>query len=123
MMDRVHLLEALNDLEATISKSFELGNEEFKSNRKQAIQLRRTISEKVASISRIGDIVFEGSPLHSAFRSEFAMMRSTMAMHQASWPVVAIDLHSADYLKSAAKLRESNARFMTWLRVAVSRAE
>lgn len=116
MTERARLLQAVNELEATFRQSFGLGDHDFKDNRKEAIQLRRVISDQMATISAIANLAFDGSAMHTTFRSEFAIMRSTMAFHHASWPVVAIDLENPDYLLSAAKLRETNDGFTVWLK-------
>lgn len=120
MTERARLVQAVNELETTIRASFQLGDVDFKDNRKEAIRLRRVISEKMAELSSIADQILAGTELHDRFRSEFAQMRSTMAFHHASWPIVAIELENPEYLQSAAKLRETNDRFIRWLRGALA---
>jgi hypothetical protein len=120
MTEREQLLQAVNELEATFRQSAELGNANFRNNRKEAVQLRRVISDRLASISTIGAAAFADTEMLRPFQSEFSRMRSTMALHHASWPIVMIDLDDQDYLASAMALRESNSRFIGWVRTAVS---
>jgi hypothetical protein len=122
-MERTNLTRAVNELEATIRESFQLGDEGFKDNRKEAIRLRRIITDKMAEMSSIADRALAGTALHGKFRSEFSSLRSTMAYHHAYWPIVAIDFESPDYLTSAAKLRESTDSFIAWLKGALSKLD
>lgn len=120
MTENNTLLDAINELETTLGQSAGLANENFKDNRKEAVQLRRVIADHLAALYSLGSVAFESAELREGFRSEFAKMRSTMAFHHASWPVVAIDLENPDYLTSIATLRESNRRFISWVRNALS---
>jgi hypothetical protein len=66
-----------------------------------------------ASGSAIADPVF-----NNAFRSQFSKMRSAMALHHASWPVVAIDLDDPAYQASIQTQREACRIFFAWVRSA-----
>ncbi len=122
MNERQELLEAIKLLEATFRKSASLGDENFKEHRKEAVQLRREIAAQLANISKLGTTVFEGKSTAETFRSQFASMRATMAMHHASWPIIAIDLENPEYRASATTLRESNGKFIAWVRMALQSA-
>jgi len=123
MTERARLLQAVNELEATIRESFRLGDQDFNNNRQDALRLRRLITERMAEISSLSDRCLDGSILHGQFRSAFSKMRSAMAFHHASWPIVAIDLESAEYTLSAAKLREATDSFILWVKTVLSRPD
>ena len=119
-MEKEPLLQAINKLEATFRQATELASNDCKDSRKEGIQLRRVVADQLATIFSIANLAFDGSELHEAFRSEFSRMRSTMAHHHASWPIVAIDLKNPDYLLSAAQMRKSNGAFIAWVKKALS---
>lgn len=114
------LLEAVTQFEATLRQSASLGNQNFKENRSQAVKLRLLMAHHLTAISSLGDQAFDGDTRHGPFRSEFAKMRSHMALHHASWPIVAIDLEDPAYLASVKDLRKSNERFIGWVKQALS---
>jgi hypothetical protein len=115
-----NLLDAVEALEASFRRSASLGGENFDAKRKEAVQMRREIADQLAVVSSMGNLAFDGTALQDPFRSEFAKMRSALALHQASWPVVAIQLENPDYLSSVTMLRESTARFMAWVKGSAS---
>lgn len=84
MTDGERLLRAVEMLEATFRQSAQLGNENFRENRKEAVQLRRVISDHLASISKIGAEAFADTELLRSFQSEFSRMRSQMAPRRCS---------------------------------------
>jgi len=115
-----NLLDAVEALEASFSRSASLGGENFDAKRKEVVQVRREISDQLGIVSSMGNVAFDGTPLQDLFRSEFSKMRSALALHQASWPVVAIELENPDYLSSVTALRESTVRFMAWVKGSAS---
>lgn len=120
MTERARLLQAVNELEATFRQSWQRANDESRDNRKEGIQLRRVISEKMAEISSLGHLAFGESELHGKFRSEFSKMRSRLAFHHASWPIVTIEFDNPDYLKSSAELREASNEFIAWVKATLA---
>ncbi|WP_010161938.1 hypothetical protein [Sphingomonas sp. PAMC 26617] len=110
------LLEAVNLLETLHNNAARLGNDWLVKNRRQAVDLRRKITALHAEISRAGDETFRDTPQYSEFRSQFSKLRSAIALHQASWPIVAIDTENPEYLSSVQSTREASRQFITWVR-------
>lgn len=116
MSHRDELLAAVAVLESTLRQSAQMGGETFKEHRKEVLQLRREISVKVADLYALGLAIEEGDR-RNAFLREFSMMRSAMALHHASWPVVSVELENPDYCISVQSMREANKRFIDWIRL------
>jgi hypothetical protein len=115
-MTRTLLLAAVDTLETMLAKSVQLGAAELDDHRRDAIQLRRLLSAQNAEIGKLGEEVFSDPADLTEFRSEFSKMRSATAFHQASWPVVSIDLQHPDYLASLKSSRDANKQFIGWIR-------
>lgn len=114
--EKRELLDALGELETTFRQSASLASNDLKESRKEAVQLRRVMADKLNTISSLGVSALESSGLGDAFRSEFSKMRSAIAHHHASWPIVSIDLQDPEYLASIKRMRESYTAFISWVR-------
>lgn len=71
--------------------------------RKSYVNLRRKAQLAVQGIAVAGEACFQSGlcrHLEKDFRNALNTMRSTIAYHQANWPVVALDPDNADYRKS-----------------------
>jgi hypothetical protein len=110
-----NLTKAVNEFEHVLSQSAGLGAD-LADHRREAIHLRRLISDTIATIAKAGDEVFTDARRLTDFRNEFSMMRSAMAYHQASWPIVAVDTENESYRASVRGVREANRRFIAWVR-------
>lgn len=119
MTGRETLLDAVNTLEVALAQSAKLGNN-LNEHRKEVVQLRRVILAQNSVIGSLCDEAFEKPERREAFRREFSQMRSAMAFHQASWPVVAVDLENPDYIASVNSVRDANRRFITWVRTTLA---
>ena len=120
MTGRQKLLDAVNALEAAFAQGAKLGDNNFSEHRKEVIQLRRLIAAQTSSIGPLCEEAFEQAEEQQAFRSEFSKMRSAMALHQASWPVVSIDFENPDYLSSLRSMQEAHRKFVAWARIALA---
>lgn len=118
--EREALIKAVDDLETALQDSQDLADANFKENRKEGINLRRLIAEKVAAVGALGGHAFKETAQADAFRREFSSMRSALAYHQASWPIVSIDHEDQSYLDSVRSLRERNIKFIDWVRTALT---
>lgn len=118
-IERQRLLSAVDAYEEILRQSAGLRNGET-DRRREAVQLRRLISERIPEISSLGDAVFTAPDTHVTFRNEFARMRSAVAFHQASWPIVGIEPANPQYQESVRAIREANRRFIDWVRSALS---
>jgi len=116
---RDKLLAAIDLLEASFAQAVKLGDDNFIEHRKEVIQLRRVILEQNSAIAALCDEAFGNSEGREAFRAAFSKMRSAMAHHQASWPVVSINFESLDYIASLQAMRDANRNFITWVRSAL----
>lgn len=112
------LLDAIDRYEADLrtSASLRAGSED---RRREAVQLRRAMANRIAEIGMLGQGCFADFDLHAAFKLEFKSMRTTMADHQASWPIVCIAPEDAAYKASVTGVREANRRLIAWVRNAV----
>jgi hypothetical protein len=115
MTARDDLLLAIREYEAVLQRSAGLSSTS-EPDRREAVRLRRLISERIAAISLAGRKVFQNRPDKNAFDDGFSRMRSAVANHQASWPIVAVDSASADYQLSVVRVREANRTFIEWVR-------
>ena len=120
MSAKIDLSRAIDDYEKALSRSAGLGDRSM-DNRRQAIQLRRDMSDRIAAIALHGREAFARSERANEFHKEFSMMRSAMAYHQASWPVVLVDNDDTGYQASVRSVREANQRFIAWVRHALIR--
>ena len=111
----------LDNLEALLLRSAGLG-EGLDKHRKKGVEYRRQIGEKVALIGSLGEHAF-GSETRAEFRREFSKLRSALALHQASWPIVAIDVANAQYQASVQTLRETSRSFISWVRSALAASD
>lgn len=114
MTARDDLIRVVHEYEALLAHSAGL-NAEVPDHRKEAIQVRRWISEKLAAIASTGNVFFAGGPQGVIFNGHFSKMRSTMSYHQASWPVVSVNYKDANYRASEAKARKSSQEFIAWV--------
>ncbi|RYY26104.1 MAG: hypothetical protein EOP62_11525 [Sphingomonadales bacterium] len=121
MAAKEKLLEAVNALEDALARSAKLGEVDFDAHRKDAVELRRLIAAQNSAIASLGDDAFETPESRQAFRNEFSKMRSAMAFHQASWPVVSVDRENPSYVASLRSIRETNRIFITWVRSALAK--
>lgn len=112
MDSKQDLLREVQALENTLQHSASLGDDA----RPEKVNLRRKLAEHRAKISAIGESVFADKPQQDAFRAEFSKMRTAMALHHASWPIVAIDRTNPRYEASVQSEREANRRFVDWVR-------
>lgn len=110
------LLHALAEFEAAIQESYSLADSDFDAKRRRGVELRRLISEKREEVGRLGERWVAGTSNVGAFREEFAKMRSAMAEHHATWPLVRIDLSDPQFRESSQASREATYRFMEWIR-------
>lgn len=120
MTGREELLDAIAALEAAFVQAAELGKDNFLEHRKEVVELRRLIAGQNASIASLCDDAFAEPETRQAFRNEFSKMRSAMALHQASWPVVSIAFDNPDYLSSLTLMQEAHRNFIRWARTALA---
>jgi hypothetical protein len=105
-------------LEATLRQSANLPGRGDNADRKVAVTLRRRIAEQIATVSEAGELVFNALERRSEFRTRISRMKTAMALHQASYPIVSIDRRDPDYRASVAvaALRAANGSFFDWVR-------
>lgn len=115
MTARDDLLLAIREYETILLRSAGLSSTSGP-DRREAVRLRRLISEKIAAIGIAGRSAFQDRPDKNAFHDGFSRMRSAVAYHQASWPIVAVDSASADYQLSIVRVRAANQAFIEWVR-------
>lgn len=114
--NRKRLCAALEEFEKTLRQSAGLAKDNFEGRKKEAIELRRKIAEHRNTISKLSEASFSDAGLQSAFRSQFSRLCAAIAFHQASWPVVSIDLTSLEYSASIAVVRSAYFDFFLWAR-------
>lgn len=120
MYDIGGLKAALDAFEATLQESSIMQDRDFENGRKAAIELRRKIAAHRAEVSSLLDQALESTKLHYAFRTRFSALCFALALHQANWPVVTIDLKNKAYLASSADARAAYRGFFQWARFAFS---
>ncbi|MFB0872622.1 MULTISPECIES: hypothetical protein [unclassified Sphingobium] len=119
---RDDMLRALGALEATLRQSAELADNEQADNRAAGIKLRRLIAEQLSAVNAAGERAFTEFHQLGEFRREIAKTRSALALHQASWPIVAIRRDDPEYMASLLALRETNRKFLAWIRDSLGKA-
>lgn len=78
------------------------------------VRLRRDI---VIQLGRVSELIHDPKsaapsiPSYPLLRKTFSEMRATLALHHASWPVVAIEQNNDEYCQSVAKVRHTRALF------------
>ena len=92
----------------------------FDLDRRQLVELRRRLTNQIIEIGRIGELHFAASPADAnGFRVRLSALRAWTAAHQAAWPAVWIEPHSAaDYRRSAAVVQQAASDLLSWLRAA-----
>lgn len=118
MIARENLLRAVQEYEAILARSAQL-DANLPDHRKEAIKIRRQISDVLAAISFAAKDVFQDPVSDTHFRNEFSKMRSAIAFHQASWPVVSVDYADPEYTVSESGVRASCSEFIQWVRNAL----
>jgi hypothetical protein len=118
MTMRDDLLRAVGEYEALLLRSREL-DPDISEHLHEAIQLRRLLTDQISAIASLGGAVFSGNDLQGNFRNELSKMRSAVAYHQASWPIVAVDHDDTEYFASETKTREACQNFIVWMRKAL----
>lgn len=106
---------AVGDLETTLRLSRRL-DRGFNDHRMEAIQQRREISAKLARLSSAAQAISDGSD-RSTFLNQFSKMRSALALHQATWPIVAVDQSDPAYRTSIQTARAAYFKFFEWVRL------
>lgn len=73
----------------------------FDLDRRQLVELRRRLTNQIIEIGRIGELHFAASPADAnGFRVRLSALRAWTAAHQAAWPAVRIEPHSAALVSS-----------------------
>lgn len=116
MKDTVALMQAVRDFEETLRSAAAAGT----GDRPELVRHRRAIAQQIATISELALKAFAGSAAEPAFRAIQSEMRSALADHQASWPVVAIVADDPAYAASLQKTRSANQRYIDWIRRAAA---
>jgi len=119
-MNDAELLASIAQLEALIRETSMLAGADIADVRKRALELRRRIAMQCSVVSTIAYGVFSAVEHRAAFASEYSRLQSATALHQASWPVVAIEHGDLDYLTSCAAQREAYFRFTKWVRTTLN---
>jgi len=116
---REALIASVNAFELTLTGSLGRKDSDFDEHRKAAIEQRRQIATHRAEISALSEQSIDSPELRSAFRSRFSALCSALALHQASWPVVSIDLENPDYQASRESTRAKYREFFAWAKSAL----
>lgn len=113
------LLHLLSEYEATLRQSAELPEGGDNVHRKTAVALRRRMADQIASLAAVGETVFANDVRKADFRNRISRVRTAMALHQASYPIVAIDRQDAAYRTSVSAVRAANDGFIRWVRIEI----
>jgi hypothetical protein len=118
MAARDDLLQAVAEYEALLLRFGEL-DPDIAHHLHEAIQLRRRLADTIVAIAALGGVVFARTDLEGNFRNELSKMRSAVAYHQASWPIVAVDHDDSEYRESETRTRDACQNFIVWVRMAL----
>lgn len=118
--DRAELVAAIDEFETTLHRSASLARDNFEGRKLEAITLRRKIADHRTAISSLIATALADTDLQSTFRSQFSKLCAAIAFHQASWPVISIDLESPEYQASISDVRAAYAAFFHWARQALA---
>jgi hypothetical protein len=116
--DATHALSAfrqsVTDLERLQANMASVTAEAGQDWKRELIQLRRDVQIQLTAVRQIaeqGNILKDQPDLWSGFMKAFANMRATLALHQADWPDVKIELSDSVYQQSVANIRDANRAF------------
>lgn len=112
---RKELLVTVAEFESVLRQSAGLGHE----GRKEMIALRRSLGTLIQRLASLGEEAFSNAEDRHVYRNELSRMRSAMALHHASWPIVSIDSCDQDYVASLRSTRDANRTFIEWVKRAL----
>lgn len=81
---------------------------------KEYVHLRRRLQEQLIKAGELSEALFRtatAAELAPPFQAALRKMRSALALHQASWPVIAIVLDDPDYQASMRNVTQSHQEF------------
>lgn len=119
MDDQETLIASIDAFEAMLTKSAARNDANFEEHRRAAIEQRRQIATFRAEISRLFEQSTVSPELRGEFRARFSALCTALALHQASWPIVSIDLDNPDYQASRDSTRAKYREFFAWARPAL----
>lgn len=111
------LKAALEAFETTLLQTAGSSDKSFPARRKGAIEQRRQIATHRNEVARLLQRVDATATLPANFRTRFSEFCSALAQHQATWPVVAIDVENSEYLASRAVTRAKYQDFFAWVKL------
>ena len=114
---------AVDDLEQIQSAMSGIAASPDANWKRQIIESRRKLQAQISVVSEAIRQCESGMPspeLTVRLLVALSKMRSTLAIHQAKWPAVAIDVSSADYAESLASVRQANRTFISLAREALA---
>jgi seryl-tRNA(Sec) selenium transferase len=110
------LEEALREFENTRAQIVRNSAESNPQWRQSLVNLRRTLQDSVAKM-RAALSVYEndgGNKQYcAAFAKALSSMRNAIAIHQAEWPAVSIEIENPEYNESVQRLRATANDFYT----------
>ena len=115
MSDLTAFRDGVSELERIQAKMAGLSKCDEADWRRGLIDLRRQLQSqisRVATVAKDCDRLVSDQRLASQVRDALSHMRSTLALHQADWPAVAIDPESLDYRMSVESVRTANRAFL-----------
>ena len=123
-MDNLHSFrEALISFEQVEPALLDTTRRKDAAWKKDYIELRRQLQVRLTALASAGHRIQEANGETGArFRDAFVALRSALALHQATWPAVAIDLSNPDYKASADRVQSASRAFRELAHQAVSGA-
>ncbi len=124
MTELLAALNRLRDIHGRIGEN--IGDLE-QDRRRELVNTRRELADCMAAVSAPAEVLFLGlsnADVLGEYRRLFSAMRSSAALHQASWPAVSVTDDIPAYAKSADQVRDAHRTFDQWVRMAIAqRAE
>lgn len=99
------VIASIRAFEATLAGSASLTGSRSGDKRREAIEHRRQIAAHRNEIAGLVEAEIECPALRRAFRARFFDLCAAIALHQANWPVVAIDPDDPHYQVSRTSAR------------------
>ena len=119
------LLEShFRQLEKLQAEAVHNNSENSEKWRNRLIDIRREMQAQINGMGvALSDCSAKGAGASTCqmLRGEISKLRSALALHQATWPAVAIDVNDPSYRSSLVKLRGANEQFRSAASIAIAK--
>jgi hypothetical protein len=119
LLARLDRLNALHERIGSIALSVDADR------RQELVDARRELAHCIGEISQAADALLPticDAAAITEYRQHLGAMRSSAALHQASWPAISMTADRAGYAASSGQVRDAHRAFDGWMRRTISGA-